>query len=150
MGAGMSERSGARLLGLPVRLHGLQLGQPSDLLLDRDALRAVGIDVVCGDEAHRFLPFPAATIEDDAITITSPLVLLEADQLSFYRSRSFTLSSLRGRTVERDGTTLGILRDVVLAADGELSAVLVEREGSTDRIPFKAKLHFASERRTAA
>jgi uncharacterized protein YrrD len=146
----MSERSGARLLGLPVRLHGLQLGQPSDLLLDRDAMRAVGIDVVCGDEAHRFLAFPAATIEDDAITITSPLVLLEADQLSFYGSRSFTLSSLRGRAVERDGTTLGILRDVVLTADGELSAVFVERDGWTDRIPFNAKLHFASERRTAA
>lgn len=146
----MSERLGGRLLELPVRLHGLQLGQPSDLLLDRDAMRAVGIDIVCGDKAHRFLPFPTATIGDEAITITSPLVLLEADQLSFYRSRSLTLSALRGRTVRRGGTTLGILRDVILSADGELSAVLVERDGSTDRIPFNEKLHFASARRTAA
>ena len=146
----MSERSGAHLLRLPVRLHGLQLGQPSDLLLDREAMRAVGIDVVCGDQAHRFLPFPTATIDDDAITITSPLVLLESDELAFYRSRSFTLSSLRGRPVQRDGTTLGILLDVILAGNGELSAVIVERDGSTDRIPFNGELRFASERRTAA
>src|SRR5205814_2104904 len=85
--------------------------QPTDLLLDRDAMRAVGIDVVCGDGAHRFLPLPTAVVGVDAITITSPLVLLEADELAFYRSRSFTLSSLRGRPVERDGATLGALLD---------------------------------------
>jgi uncharacterized protein YrrD len=150
MGVGMTERSGARLLGLPVRLHGLQLGQPTDLLLDRDAMRAVGIDVVCGDGAHRFLPLPTAVVGVDAITITSPLVLLEADELAFYRSRSFTLSSLRGRPVERDGATLGALRDVIVGTDGELEAVVVERDGSTDRIPFDGDLRFASERRSAA
>lgn len=146
----MSERSGAELLGLPVRLHGLQLGRPSDLLLDRDAMRAVGIDVVCGDGAHRFLPFPTAAVSDEAITITSPLVLLEADELAFYRSRSFTLGSLRGRPVERRGTRVGTLLDVVVASDGELAAVLVERDGSTERIPFDGKLRFAPERRSAA
>ena len=74
----MSERSGAQLLGLPVRLHGLQLGQPSDLLLDREVMRAVGFEVVCGDDARRFLPFPTAAITEEAIIITSPLVMLEA------------------------------------------------------------------------
>jgi len=146
----MSERSGAGLLGLPVRLHGLQLGRPTDLLLDRDAMRAVGIDVLCGDGAHRFLPLPTAVVEADAITITSPLVLLEADELAFYRSRSFTLGSLRGRAVEREGATLGMLRDVIVAADGDLAAVVVERDGSTDRIPFDGDLRFAPERRSAA
>ena len=150
MAAGMSERPGVELLGLPVRLHGLQLGQPSDLLLDRETMRAVGIDVVCGDEAHRFLPFATAAISDDAITITSPLVLLEVDELAFYRSRSFTLRSLRGRPVERRGTRVGTLHDVVIAPDGELAAVLVERDGSTERVPFDGKLRFAPERRSAA
>jgi hypothetical protein len=149
-GVGMTERSGARLLGLPVRLHGLQLGQPTDLLLDRDAMRAVGIDVVCGDGAHRFLPLPTAVVGVDAITIASPLVLLEADELAFYRSRSFTLSSLRGRPVERDGATLGMLRDVIVANGGQLAAVVVERDGSTDRIPFDFDLRFASVSRSAA
>jgi uncharacterized protein YrrD len=146
----MSERSGASLLRLPVRLHGLQLGQPIDLLLDREAMRTVGIDVLCGDGAHRFLPLATAVVEADAINITSPLVLLEADELAFYRSRSFTLNSLRGRPVERDGATLGMLRDVIVATDGELAAVVVERDGSTDRIPFDGDLRFASERRSAA
>jgi hypothetical protein len=146
----MSERSGAQLLGLPVRLHGLQLGQPTDLLLDRDAMRALGIDVVCGDGAHRFLPFPTAMIGNDAITIKSPLVLLEADELSFYRSRSFTLSSLRGRPVERDAVTLGVLRDVIVATDGELAAVLVEDDGAIERVPSDGDLRFASARRSAA
>ena len=48
--AGMKERTGDELLALPVRLHGIQLGRPIDLLLDRDARRAVGLDVFCGDE----------------------------------------------------------------------------------------------------
>jgi hypothetical protein len=146
----MSERSGARLLELPVRLHGLQLGQPSDLLLDRDAMRALGIDVVCGDEAHRFLPLPTAVIGDDSITITSPLVLLEADELAFYRSRSFALSALRGRPVERKGRGVGTLRDVLIAADGELVAVLLESEGRVQRVPFDGQVRFAPERRSAA
>ena len=113
-------------------------------------MRAVGLDVVCGDGAHRFLPLPTAVVVDAAITITSPLVLLESDELAFYRSRSFALSSLRGRPVERKGTRLGILRDVVVSADGELASVLVEHDGSTDRIPFDSELRFLSERRTAA
>lgn len=133
-----------------MRLHGLQLGHPTDLLLDRDALRVVGIDVVCGDEAHRFLPFPTASVDDDALTITSPLVLLEADELAFYRSRSFALSALRDRPVARKGTRLGILRDVVVGSGGWLSAVLVERDGMTERIAFEGDLQFAPERRSAA
>ena len=44
------------LLRLPVRLHGIQLGRPVDVLLDAEAWRVVGLDVLCGDEVHRFLP----------------------------------------------------------------------------------------------
>jgi hypothetical protein len=150
MGWGMSERSGAELLGLPVRLHGLRLGRPADLLLDRDGMRAVGIDVVCGDDAHRFLPLPTAVVDDRAIRITSPFVLFEADELGFYRSRSFALSALRGRPVERRGSAVGNLRDVLIGPGGELVAVLVESEGETKRIPFEGDLRFAPERRSAA
>jgi hypothetical protein len=146
----MSERSGAELLRLPVRLHGLQLGRPADLLLDRDRMRAVGMDVVCGDDAHRFLPLPTAAVDDRAIRITSPFVLLEARELGFYRSRSFALSALRGKPVERSGIAVGILRDVLIGAGGKLVAVLVESEGETRRIPFDGDLRFAPERRSAA
>ena len=75
--AGMKERTGDELLALPVRLHGIQLGRPIDLLLDPDARRAVGLDVFCGDEVHRFLPLPTAAVGRAEIRILSPLVLLE-------------------------------------------------------------------------
>lgn len=146
----MGTFSGDELLALPVRLHGVQLGRPSDLLLDREALRAVGLDVRCGDEVHRFLPLATATVSDSAISIPSPLVLLEEDELAFYRSRAVALSSLRGRPVERNGRALGLLRDVVVGTDGALVAVVVESDGTTRRVPFDDELRFDPKARTAA
>jgi hypothetical protein len=146
-GGGMRELSGDALLALPVRLHGVKLGRPVDLLLDREAVRAVGLDLLCGDGVHRFLPLPTAAIGDDAITISSPLVLLEEDELAFYRARALSLSSLRGRPVERHGHEAGKLRDVVLRSGGELVAVIMD---SGRRLPFDGTLRFTPERRSAA
>jgi hypothetical protein len=142
----MSELTGAELLALPVRLHGVQLGRPVDLLLDRNTLRTVGLDVLCGDEVHRFLPLPTASVSGDEIAILSPLVLLEQDQLDFYRSKTFALSTLRGRTVERKGRDLGALGDVVVDPMGELVAVVVAGK----RIASDGELRFAANRRSAA
>ena len=146
----MRALSGDRLLQLSVRLRGVQLGRPVELLLDRETLRAVGFDVLCRDDIHRFLPFPTATLGDDGILVRSPLVLLEEDELDFYRARALALTSLRGRSVERSGRRLGTLRDVVVKADGEIVDVLVESDGRTDRIPFDSSLVFAPKSRTAA
>ena len=142
----MKELTGAELLALPVRLHGIQLGRPVDLLLDRDTLRTVGLDVLCGDEAHRFLPLPTASVSDDEIAILSPLVLLEEDQLHFYRSKTFALSVLRGRLVQRKGRDLGALGDVVVDAAGQLVSVVVAGK----RIASDGELRFAANRRSAA
>jgi hypothetical protein len=146
----MRELSGDALLALPVRLHGLQLGRPTDLLLDREVRRAVGLDVVCGDDAHRFLPLPTAAVDDAEIAIPSPLVLLEEDELDFYRSRTLTLSSLRGRLVEWRGSGAGVLRDVVIGTDAELVAVIVESEERTRRVPVDGTIRFSPESRSAA
>src|SRR2546423_8561455 len=143
----MTELSGDGLVALPVRLHGIELGRPVDVLLDREALRAVGLDVLCGDGVHRFLPLTTASIGADALTIYSPLVLLEEDELDFYRSRAFALSSLRGQAVTRKGLDVGKLRDVVLAASGHLVAVVLE---TGKRVPFDDALRFVPQRRTAA
>jgi hypothetical protein len=121
-----------------------------DLLLDRQALRAVGLDLLCRDEMHRFLPYPTAAVSEDEIAIDSPLVLLEEEELAFYRSRAVTLSSLRGRSVERKGRVLGALRDVFVGKDGELVALLIESDGRTERIPFDETLRFVPENRSAA
>jgi hypothetical protein len=145
-GGDVKELSGDSILSLPLQLHGIELGHPVDLLLDRETLRVVGLDILCGDEVHRFLPLPTAKIAD-ALTIHSPLVLLEEDELGFYRARAFTLKSLRGKPVTKKQRALGKLRDVVFAADGELRAVLLE-DGT--EIPYDSSLGFAPERRTAA
>jgi len=146
-GGEMVERTGDGLLGLRVRLHGIELGRPVDILLDRDGLRVVGLDVLCGDEVHRFLPLPTAAVGDHELTIHSPLVLLEEDELDFYRARAFVLSSLRGRAVTKRGKDVGALRDVVFAPDGALLAVLLD---DGERLPFDGTLGFAPLRRTAA
>jgi hypothetical protein len=144
---GMREFFGEELLARPVRLHGIDLGRPVDVLLDRDGLRVVGLDVLCRDDVHRFLPLPTAAVADDSLTIHSPLVMLEEDELDFYRSRAFGLSSLRGRLVTRKGVELGKLRDVVVAANGNLVAVVLDGE---DFVPFDDSLVFAPQRRSAA
>ena len=146
----MRELSGDALLALPVRLHGIQLGRPADLLLDREVVRAVGLDVLCGDKVLRFLPLPTAAVSEDGITIHSPLVLLQEDELDFYRARTFALSSLRGRPVQRHGREVGKLRDVVVAPGGELVAAIIDTGAGSTRLPFDGTLRFAPQRRSAA
>ena len=146
-GGGMTQFSGDELLALPVRLHGVELGRPADLLLERDGLRAVGLDVLCKDDVHRFLPLPTASIGAEGLDILSPLVLLEADQLDFYRSRAFALSSLRGRPVQRGRRQAGNLRDVRVASDGSLLEIVLE---GGERIPYDESLKFAPSKRSAA
>jgi hypothetical protein len=146
----MGGLTGDVLLSLPLRLHGIQLGHPVDVLLDRETLRAVGLDVLCGDDVHRFLPLPTATVSDQEIAILSPLVLLEEDELAFYRSRAFALSTLRGRPVESKRSQLGKLRDVHVGNDGTLLAVVVEANGKTERVPFGDTIRFTPASRNAA
>ena len=146
----MTERLGDELLRPPVRLHGIQLGRPVELLLDRETSRAVGFDVLCGDEVRRFLPLPTAAVGDDELTILSPLVLLEGDELRFYRSRTFALGSLRGCPVERRGQVEGTLVDIAFAPDGAPVAVIIDRGARRERIPFDATIRFAPRTRHAA
>lgn len=107
-------RRAEELLKLPVRIGGVRLGRAVDLVVVRDATRALGFDVLCGDGAHRFLPFPVATLEADAIKVDSPLVLLDFDQVGFYRKQATTLRELDGQAagavVHPDGTLEGLDR----------------------------------------
>lgn len=125
----MRGRPAEELLRLPVRLHGIQLGRPVDLILDLHGGRALGLDVLCGDDVHRFLPLAAASVGDSEISVTSALTLLEEAELAFYRDRASALSALRGTELERDGVAVGRLRDVVVGLGGTLEALLLEQEG---------------------
>ena len=107
----MGSRSATELLQLPVQLHGIRLGQPVDLLLDEVEWRALGFVVLCGDESRRFLVFAAAEVQQEAIELSSALVLLE--DVEFYRERSRSL-----RDLLRDG-----MSDLLVAPDGTVEAV---------------------------
>jgi hypothetical protein len=134
------------LLVLPVRLHGIQIGRPVDLLLDLEERKAVGLDVLCGDDVHRFLPLSTAAVSDEEIVIRSPFVLLEEDQLAFYRQRAVELATLRGKSVERDGRHVGALEDVVVRAEGTVTALVV---GGCELL-FDESLRIQPSRRAAA
>ena len=130
--ARMGSRSATERLQLPVQLHGIRLGRPVDLLFDPTEWRALGFVVLCGDESRRFLVFAAAEVQDEAIDLVSALVLLE--DVDFYRERSRSLRDLLGRVVARERRELGELRDLLLAPDGRVDALVVEQEGDRREI----------------
>ena len=130
----MGPRSATELLQLPVRLHGIRLGRPVDLLLDLVEWRALGFVVLCGDESTRFLVFAAVDLQEDAIDVPSALLLLE--DVEFYRDRSRSLRGLLGEAVVSGECELGELHDLRLMADGSVDSLVVEQgEGSREVRP---------------
>ena len=129
----MSGVSAERLLRLPIRVHGIELGRPVDLVLDREHTRVLGFEVLCGDEERRFLPLAVATIRESELEVRSSLALLEAAELAFYTKRGTTFAALRGSGVMRARRPAGKLVDVTLAADGTIASVVVATpEGSEE------------------
>jgi hypothetical protein len=74
-------------------MGGIELGRVVDVLLDELGERPVGFDVLCGDGSHRFLPYAAALLAGDEVEVGSPFVLLDRDQLEFYRRHGRALRS---------------------------------------------------------
>jgi hypothetical protein len=101
------------LLHLPVRVRGIHLGWPVDLILDAEGGRAIGLDVLCADETHRFLALAAAEVGEREISVSSALTLLTDVELAFYRAQG---STLRGRG----------LRDAVIGEDWRIEALVAE------------------------
>ena len=100
------------LLRLPVRTKGIEIGRPVDVIVDPERNRALGFDVLCRDESHRFLPLSAAVFDTEQIAVESPLMLLAEDQLDFYRTRAKSLRAL-----------VPVLESVTIDADGTLEFV---------------------------
>ncbi|HZB22401.1 MAG TPA: hypothetical protein VE444_01025 [Gaiellaceae bacterium] len=116
------------LLRAPVLLHGIQLGRPVDVVLDKDRRRVLGLEIHCGDESRRFLPITVLRLGEAGIELASPLVMLEGRELAFYTQRGSTLSALRNADVEVGGKRVGSLVDVQLDADGTISELVVRTE----------------------
>jgi hypothetical protein len=139
----MGSLSAAASLRLPVRLHGIQLGRPTDLLVDVESWHVLGFVVRCGDESVRFLPWAASQPSDSEIAVGSALMLLE--DVGFYKRRSVSFRSLAGGAV----TLGGILRDVYIGDGGAVTELEIERDGERRRIP-PAGTRVAPTRATAA
>jgi sporulation protein YlmC with PRC-barrel domain len=142
MANGVHEGSVEKLLRLPVRVRGIQLGRPVDLVLDRDARRGVGLEVICGDDEHRFLPLAVGERAEDTIEVRSPLLLLARGELTFYTSRGSTFASLRGKDVLFAGEPVGTLSDLVLAVDGAIESVVVATHDGSRELPFSKDVTF--------
>ena len=125
----MQSLSSAATLRLPVRLHGIQLGQPTDLLLDVESWHALGFVVRCGDESVRFLPWAASQPSDEEIAVGSALMLLE--DVAFYAQRSVSFRALIGGELALGG----VLRDVLIGDGGAVTELEIERDGELRRLP---------------
>jgi hypothetical protein len=139
----MGSRSAIELLLLPVRLQEIRLGRPVDVLLAAKAWRVLGFVVLCGDESERFLVYAAADPRQDEIALTSALLLL--DDVDFYRGRSRSLRALLGGVVVTAQQELGVLRDLLIARDGTVDALMVEQDGALREVaPAGARMEYVS------
>lgn len=123
----MGSLSATAALQLPIRLQDIELGRPTDLLVDTEAWRALGFVVHCRDGSQRFLPFMAAQLGDDEISVGSALMLL--DDVAFYEKRGVSFRSLLDGAVGG-----GALRDVIVSSDGVVSELEIERGDRVERI----------------
>ena len=74
------------LLGLPVRMDGIELARTVDVLVDESG-RLIGFEVDCRSGSRRFLPAAAAHIGPTEIRVSSALVFLDERELAWYRER---------------------------------------------------------------
>jgi len=75
-------------------MHGIQLGRPVQALVDSRADRLLGLELVCGDGAHRFLPFSIARVGQQEIEVSSALALIDERDLDYYRRNSRRMTEI--------------------------------------------------------
>ena len=81
---------------------GIELGRVFDVILEADADRPLGLDVLCGDGRHRFLPMATVSNLGADIQVESPLTLLAPAELDFYRIHGRSLrASASGTLADR-------------------------------------------------
>jgi hypothetical protein len=117
---------------LPVRLRGIKLGRPIDILVDLDHWNVLGFLVLCGDESRRFLPLAACQVVEDQIAVGSALMLLE--DAAFYEERGVSFRSLLG--TELAG---GTVRDAWFTSGGAVAELEVEVDGARARVPVPTR-----------
>ena len=129
------------LLGREVRFRGIRLGVIADVLVDLPSRRALGYDVVCGDDSRRFLPLAASDVVEDHVEVESALVLLEEP---FYRAHAQSYAALRGKPVRRGAIEIGLLEDLLVDPEVELAAALIGVGGRVVEVRLDPALSFGA------
>jgi hypothetical protein len=129
----MGSLSAADTLQLQVRLRGIQLGRPVDILLDLETWHVLGFVVRCGDESRRFLPFAASQTSVEEIAVASALMLLE--DVAFYTERGVSFRSLLDGVVQG-----GELQDLHFDRAGLVTTLEIEIDDTLQRIPAAGAL----------
>ena len=132
----MGSLSASAVLQLPVALHGIQLGRPTDILLDLRSWHALGFVVHCRDESERFLPYAACQPGEETIGVGSALMLLE--DVSFYEKRGVSFRLLLGGSVEAAAGPSGVLRDLLLGPGGKALELELEVEPDAEAVRVPA------------
>ena len=143
----MNSIAAERMLRLPIRLRGIDIGHAVDVILDPEARRVIGLDVLCKDETHRFLPLTAASVGEDEISVASALTMLASDELAFYRKRASTVRLLRGASVRLKGKHVGNLEDVIVSSDGTIAALVVEGADGAQQYALEDTLRITADPR---
>ncbi len=75
----------AEVLGAPVTVDGVRVGEVAAVVADAPFDRVVGLEVVGVDFRRKFLPWVAFTFTHGAVQPTSSLVLFEMSELDDFR-----------------------------------------------------------------
>ena len=95
----------AGLLGAPVRVATVRIGEVSGVFVDETRTRAIGLEVASAGGARRFLPWVAATCVEGGVAVSSALLLVDDGQ-SYERLGAQALrdaGSVAGVVVHPDG-----------------------------------------------
>lgn len=111
------------VLNRSVRIHGIDVGEPVDVLLDPDLRRVLGLEVHCRDGVNRFLPWLAGELQPDQLSVELPVALLDGPQLDYYRKHSLALNALRRLPVAGAGVPTARIEDVIVDSRGQVLAL---------------------------
>jgi hypothetical protein len=146
----VGSRPAEALLRLPVRVAGIEVGRPVDVVIDLDRRRALGFEVLCGDGTRCYLPLAAARVRENEIVVGSSLLLLAENDLAFYRRRARMWRALRGSVVERGTQALGRLVDVLVNEEGEIGGLVVVDGRERREIAFDSSLSIVERGKVTA
>lgn len=158
--------SANRLVGMDVRgNNGNSIGEIQHVLVNQQG-KVTAIVIESGGfmnvgDTHFRIPWNQVRFSRDMDHVVVPMTEKQAEQWSEKRARErvqtgageFRLSELRDDGVTlRDGTRYGQIEDVILSRNGEVKAVIVDRQfgpGGHVAYPFNA-VTFDDDRNTAA